>query len=141
MIPFGRPEGKQYLLSGWAEPERDGNDTFQRAASNKTSFFFNTSSVEPLFLHMKLSSSPANSAEVLLNKKPVGSIRINGEPDVYSMRLPSDVVHANTNVVELDWNDTSARPAAYFAVVTPAKYLTGIPFYRLEIRQTPTAEY
>lgn len=127
VIPFGRPEGKQYLLSGWAEPERDGNDTFQRAASNKTVFFFNTSSVEPLFLHMKLSSSPANSAEVLINKKPVGSIRINGEPDVYSVRLPSDVVHANTNVVELDWNDTSAKPAAYFAVVTPAKYLTSNP--------------
>ena len=133
MIPFGRPEGKQYLLSGWAEPERDGNDTFQRAVSNKTAFFFNTSSVEPLFLHMKLSSSPANSAEVLLNKKSVGSIRINGEPDVYSMLLPSDVVHVNTNVIELDWKDTSSRPAAYFAVVTPAKYLTGNPVLPVRI--------
>ncbi|MCI0613606.1 sulfatase [bacterium] len=138
VIPFGRPEGKQFLLSGWAEPERDGNDTFQRAASNKAVFFFNTSSVEPLFLHMKLSSSPATSAEVLLNKKPVGSIRINGEPDVYSMRLPSDVVLANTNVVELDWNNTPAKPAAYFAVVTPAKYLTGNPV--LPVRITSGAQ-
>jgi choline-sulfatase len=127
VIPFGRPEGKPYLLSGWAEPERDGNEVFQRATSNKTAFVFKTSSVEPLFLHMKLSSTPANSAEVLLNKKPVGSIHINGEPDVYSMRLPSDIVHANTNVVELDWSDTAARPAAYFAAVTSAKYLTGNP--------------
>jgi len=134
VIPFGRPEGKQYLLSGWAEPERDGNDTFQRATSEKTSFFFNASSVEPLFLHMKLSSSPANSAEVLINKKPVGNIRINGEPDVYSMRLPSDVVHANTNVVELDWSDTSSKPAAYFAAITPAKYLTGNPVLPVRIQ-------
>jgi arylsulfatase A-like enzyme len=129
VIPFGRPEGKQFLLSGWAEPERDGNELFQRAASNKTAFFFNTSSVEPLFLHMKLSSSPANSAQVLLNKKPLGSIQINGEPNVYSVRLPSDLVHANTNVVELDWSElpASSGPAAYFAVITPAKYLTGNP--------------
>jgi choline-sulfatase len=127
VIAFGTQEGKQYLLSGWSEPERDGNEMFQRATSNKATFIFNASSAEPLFLHMKMSSSPANSAEVLLNKKPVGNIRINGEPDVYSMQLPSDVVHPNTNVVELDWSDSSSQPAAYFAAITPAKYLTGNP--------------
>ncbi|HEY7160299.1 MAG TPA: sulfatase [Acidobacteriota bacterium] len=139
MIPFGRPEGKQFLLQGWAEPERDGNDMYQRATSNKTTFVFNASEVEPLFLHMKLSSSQGNTAEVLLNKKPVGNIKINGEPEVYSVHIPSDVVHANTNVVELDWNETpeTTKTAAYFAAITPAKYLTGDPALPVRIPTGP----
>ncbi len=138
VIPFGTPEAKQFLLSGWSEPERDGNEVFQRAASAKTAFFFNTSTVEPLFLHIKLASAFANSAQVLLNRKPLGRIQINGEPEVYSFRLPSNAMHPKTNVVELDWNDAQPSSsdqndsrklaaAAYFAVITRAKYIMGNP--------------
>ena len=49
------------------------------------------------------------------------------------MPLPPDVVNANTNIVELDWNDTSSKPAAYFAAITPAKYLTGNPVLPVRI--------
>jgi len=133
IIVFGTPEAKQFLISGWSEPGKDGNETFQAAAADKVSFSFKSSKDEPVFLHMRLGSFFANSAQVLLNNKTVGTIQVDDKPKLYSLQLPAEALKPDNNVVELDWNEvrklTKRRNSpelaamAYFAVVGPIKYV------------------
>jgi arylsulfatase A-like enzyme len=137
VIVFGRSQDKNFLLAGWSQPEKDGNETFQWASAQKTSFFFKNRRTEPLYLHIKLGSFFSNSASVFVNRQNAGRIKINGEADVYSLRLPKQALHPDTNVIEFDWDELrrpenqedprSLAAAAYFAVITPAQYLSGPP--------------
>src|SRR5262245_20111742 len=67
IIVFGTPEAKQFLGPGWSRPGKDGKEPFQSAEAEKGSFVFKTSTSDPIFLHLKLRSTFANSAEVLVN--------------------------------------------------------------------------
>ncbi|HSE40611.1 MAG TPA: sulfatase-like hydrolase/transferase, partial [Acidobacteriota bacterium] len=138
VIFFGRAEAKPFLLTGWSEAEREGKETYQWASAPKTSFFFKADRSEPLYLHIKLGSFFSNSANVFLNKRNAGKIQVNGEADVITIPLPAEALQRDANIVEFDWNElrspehqtingTSAAAAAYYAVITPAKYLSGTP--------------
>ena len=137
IIVFGTPEAKQFLGPGWSRPGKDGKEPFQSAETEKGSFIFKTSTSDPIFLHMKLRSTFANSAEVLVNNKPVGKIQVDVKPKLYSMKLPADAITADTNVVELDWNEVrkldqrknspDVAAIAYYAVIGPAKYVANVP--------------
>jgi choline-sulfatase len=137
IIVFGTPEAKQFLGSGWSRPGRDGSEPIQSAAAEKGSFIFKASSSDPIFLHMKLRSTFANSAEVLVNSKRIGKIQVDVRPKLYSMKLPADAINDDTNVVELNWNEVrkldqrqnapDVAAIAYYAVIGPAKYIVNVP--------------
>ena len=135
VIIFGRSEDKKFLLSGWSQPEKDGNETFQWASAEKTSFFFKTPRITPLYLHIKLGSFFPNSVSVLLNKQDAGRIQVNGEADIHSLRLPANALLPETNVIEFKWDELRTHEndqrtlaaSAYYAVITPAQYLSGPP--------------
>src|SRR5262245_54853868 len=76
IIVFGTDEAKQFLGPGWSRPGKDGKEPIQSAEADKGSFTFKSSKSEPTYLHMKLRSTFANSAEVLINSKPVGKIQV-----------------------------------------------------------------
>jgi hypothetical protein len=103
IIVFGSPEARQFLGEGWSKPAKDGKEPFQSAVTEKGSFVFKSSNADPMFLHMKLRSTFANSAQVLVNKKPVGTIQVEIKPKLFSLKLPAETLTADTNVVELDW--------------------------------------
>lgn len=137
IIVFGSPEAKQFLGGGWSRPGQDGKETFQSANLDKGSFIFKSTEAVPIFLHMKLRSTFPNSAQVLVNNKPVGTIQLDVKPKLYSLPLPAEVLNADTNVVELDWkelrkldqrkNAPNIGGIAYYAVIGPAKYIANIP--------------
>lgn len=137
IIVFGTPEAREFLGPGWSRPGKDGKEPFQSAEAEKGSFTFKTVSADPVFLHMKLRSTFANSAQVFVNSKPVGKIEVDVRPKLYSLKLPAETITADTNVVELDWNEVRKldqrknSPAiaaiAYYAVIGPPKYIANIP--------------
>ncbi|HEY7160300.1 MAG TPA: hypothetical protein VH815_03535, partial [Acidobacteriota bacterium] len=137
IIVFGTPEAKQFLGPGWSRPGKDGAEPFQSAEAVKGSFVFKAAKADPVFLHMKLRSTFANSAEILLNSKPVGRIEVDVRPKLYSMKLPAEALTTDTNVVELNWNEVrkldqrknapDVAAIAYYAVITPAKYVANVP--------------
>ncbi len=137
IIVFGTPEAKQFLGPGWSRPFKDGKEPFQSAETEKGSIIFKASRADPVFLHLKLRSTFANSAQVLLNNKPVGKIQVDVKPKLYSLRLPAEALNADTNVVELDWNEVrkldgrknapGVAAIAYYAVIGPARYIANIP--------------
>ena len=137
IIVFGSPEAKQFLGQGWSRPGVDGKETFQSANLDKGSFIFESHEANPIFLHMKLRSTFANSAQVLVNSKPVGTIQLDVKPKLYTLPLPIEALNADTNIVELDWkevrkldqrkNAPNIGAIAYYAVIGPAKYIANIP--------------
>jgi arylsulfatase A-like enzyme len=137
IIVFGTPEARESLGPGWSRPGKDGKEPFQSAEAEKGSFVFKTSTSDPIFLHMKLRSTFQNSAQVLVNNKPIGKIQVDVRPKLYSMKLPADALTADTNVVELDWNEVrkldqrknapDIAAIAYYAIVGPAKYIANVP--------------
>jgi len=137
IIVFGTPEAKQFLGPGWSRPGMDGKEPFQTANLDKGSFIFKSSEGDSIFLHMKLRSTFANSAQVFVNSKPVGTIQLEVKPRLYTLRLPTEALTAETNVVELDWkevrkldqrkNAPNIGAIAYYAVIGPAKYIANVP--------------
>lgn len=137
IIVFGSPEAKQFLGQGWSRPGVDGKETFQSANLDKGSFIFKSDEANPIFLHMKLRSTFANTAQILVNSKPVGTIQLDVKPKLYTLPLPAEALNTDTNVIELDWkevrkldqrkNAPNIGAIAYYAVIGPAKYIANIP--------------
>ncbi|MCI0613605.1 sulfatase-like hydrolase/transferase [bacterium] len=137
IIVFGSPEAKQFLGEGWSKPAKDGKETFQSAVTEKGSIIFKSPKPYPTFLHLKLRSTFANSAQVLVNSKPIGTIQVDVKPKLYSFQVPAEALNGDTNVVELNWNELrkldqrknspDVAAIAYYAVIGPAKYIANIP--------------
>jgi arylsulfatase A-like enzyme len=136
VLVFGTTEGKRSQLAGWGEVEKQGNESYQWAVNRSAAFFFNISKTQPLYLHLKIGSFFPNRAQLLINKKPLRTIEIPEVADVVSVAIPENVLQEKTNVIELLFDELrkSRKPdprdlaaAAYFAVLTPAKYISDMP--------------
>ena len=142
IIIFGTPVGKRSVLSGWLPAEKNTDETIQWAASQRSALSFKWNRIEPLYLHISTQSFFDNSAEVLFNGKPVGTVLVETEPQVNSVKLPAEMMNLERNVIEFVWSELRQPPGrndsakvaagAYFAVITPAKYLSGNPLTDLE---------
>lgn len=132
VILFGTPHAKQYLVSGWSDPEKDHNTPFQWAVNSKPVFIFHVTERRPYYLHLKMKSFFPNTGEVYVNQRRAGKFDVWDEAEITTIRLSEQLVHNSSNEVELRFNELrspdeaqdSRRLAAavYFAIVSPSKY-------------------
>jgi arylsulfatase A-like enzyme len=149
IIIFGTPVGKRSVVSGWLPADKNSGETFQWVGSEKSALTFKWNRIEPLYLHIKTRSFFENSAQVLLNGKTVGTIQVQTEPEVNTVELPAEMVNSEGNTIEFIWNELRQPPrpknapkvaaGAYFAMITPAKYLAGDPLTDLEKANSQSA--
>jgi choline-sulfatase len=130
---FGRPEAAGRLLSGWSDPERQRGRTFQWAVGKSASMVFRGTRNLPLYLHLNLRSFFPNPTEVLFNGHPVARFTVEDSDEPVGVAVPDAAVSGDRNVVELRFAETRKAPgdndtrdlaaAAYYAILTPSKYL------------------
>ena len=138
LVLFGTPEARAHLLSGWGNPEKQGGTSFQWAVAQQSAFHFRTPPTrEKLYIHIRASSFFPNTARVLLNRQPIGSIDFPEEPELFTFEIPGNTLAPETNVVEFQFaelrtpenkKDTRQLAAAFYhAIVSPSKFAPGDP--------------
>lgn len=136
VILFGTPGGKMQIGSGWwPDSEFDHGFQYRWIVAPKAEFVFYQKTPAPVYLHLQLKSFYSNPAEVYVNQNLISKIDVNTAKQVFTMPLASEVLLPGLNHVELRFAEvrmprekaTDLRElaaAAYFAIITPSKYLT-----------------
>lgn len=133
-ITFGTKDAKKHDFSGWSDPEKDRDGSFQWATSLNPSFTFSAKERRPLYLHVKMKSFFVNPAEVFVNSRKISRILVNPHHDEYTIAMPASVVSVPSNTVAFQFAELKSpesgadtrklAAAAYQVWITPSRYFS-----------------
>ncbi len=133
-ITFGTKDAKKHDFSGWSDPEKDREGSFQWATSLNPSFTFSTQERRLLYLHVKMKSFFENPTEVFVNSRKISQILVDPYHDEHTIAMPAAVVSVPSNTVAFRFAELKSpeggadtrklAAAAYQAWITPSRYFS-----------------